>query len=191
MNPLVINSNTGSTTQFGFKAIFDIFNSRLSIDVSELTIGTYTSIAFSVKDGFGNELNTNPILTGSTTLIYIDIPSGAFKFAEYTIEGVLTDTDAKTYTIEVKKDVCKPNGINNDVIKGVFSHTAECKKPQLTINDNTVYVYNGKTLLSKDKKYAIRLPNQELETIKNISATPIVMTELYSGDYLVKGYTEA
>ena len=191
MNPLSINSTTGTTTQFGFKATFDFFNALLTIDVTDLTVGTYTDIAFSVLDGYGNEINLNAPLSGATKSIEIDLPSGDHKYAQYKIVGTLTDTDAKVYNIEVEKELCKPANSNDDVVKGKFEHTADCKAPLMTIKDATTYVYDYKSPSDKTKNFAIRLPNQDLETIKGISATPIQMTSLYSGDYLVKGYTDA
>lgn len=203
MNPAIIN--TTNVQQFGFKSIFDLENSKLTLDITSLTIfkpGGETAIVginFEVRDPSGIFLSTIDFPsvdidpgTGQTTY-EIPLTNSASKYGWYFIKGVLREANGTDYSIEVEKNICQPKGIKKGLVEGKLEAKADCTIPRILITEATNMAYLGSEPFSFVKDGKLYYPHGTLDPV-TFTYTPLMVMgsgKVYTGDYTVRNKTTA
>jgi hypothetical protein len=206
MNPASIN--TTNVLQFGYRAIFDLENARLILDIANLTIfkaGGETSIQginFSVIDPSGIpisvvdfpnvDLSPDDIGDGVTTY-NVQLSNSPSQYGWYIIKGVLREADGHEYSVEVSKEICIPKDIKKGIVPGKFEHLTDCTVPKLTILESTNLAYKGKEPETVYKDGKLYYPAGTLNPV-SFTYTPfniIGSGKVYTGDYTIRNKTTA
>lgn len=206
MNPAIIN--TTNVQQFGFTATFDLENSKLILDIANLTVfnaggsSNIQGVNFSVIDPSGIPLSVidfpnvdidpNDINSGNTTY-EVQLTNSASQYGWYTITGVLREADSHNYSIEVQKNICMPKGIKNGLVPGKFENMADCTIPKISVVETTNMAYQSLSPIQVIKNGQFYYPAGTLSNL-SFTYTPfdvIGSGKVYTGDYLVRNKTTA
>lgn len=178
-NPSYIN--TTNVNQFGFTTVFDAYAKTVTFDISDLTTfksggaSNITSIVFTVTNSNGSTYTgtINPSVS-LNPLVISGLDGGQLFFGQYTIDAVLTEANALTYTNQVKPIVCADNRLNyRNYIEACIEANTDCASATLTIKDLTNKQYAGLSPKENSTTYdvAIIYPKNYLAQ-KNITFLP-------------------
>jgi hypothetical protein len=198
MNP--ISAVSSNVIQFGFSTTFDLENGKIIFDITEYTIyapggiGNVVGVNFEVVDPAGSQLSVidfpnvdiNPNEGPQTYEVALNNSPSMYGY--YYIRGVLQEVDGRQFGIELKKNVCKPEGIKDGVVPGKFKDTVDCTIPRISISEVTNMVYQSKNPQEVVKNGVLYYPPGTLPALA-FDYTPFEVIgsgNVYTGDYTVR-----
>lgn len=198
MPSVVINS--GNIGTFYWKATLDIYQRKMTFDISGTTYqgagqAAVLGVAFAVQDQDGVDLAiinwASPQIPGpiSTATWVLDLSNVnyAFLFQNYKITAAIQDAGGIVYTAPtIYKTVCMPVGLTESgYVPGIFKLTPNCPANVLTVNEFTLLVYNGKKPQSVAKAGTLNYPTGTIAAV-NFTGTPFNNNQVYTGAYQVR-----
>lgn len=207
MNPTGVNS--ANVDNFGFTAIFQLFQKNIHFDFSVLT--TFVSgqaanvqgIYIGVTDPTGIAIKTidltTPDVTPTGSLLFDQaLPSAIFQFGWYILTAQLKDQDGTITTITLKKNVCMPTDFNTSgklagQVCGQMTALINCYTPSINISEETCFTYNSQAPTSLIKNGNLYFPQGTISP-NPFTFTPFAIIgagQVYTGDYLLKNISTA
>lgn len=188
---------SANIVQFGFQATFDLDQKKIHFDISEDTIfqegmiGNVPGVCFLITGPGGLPILTPdftaPAIVPSAGSTYdIDLPGDYNLFGFYSIQGQIKDEDGTIYsTLLITKEICKPEGYNNNYVPGSVSIQPDLGVPQILISETTNLTYKGNAPATISKTGTLSFPAATLSDL-SITYTPIMIT---AGSVLTGRYT--
>lgn len=196
--------NSGTITNFGWSANFDILNRRITFSLLPFTTGQNLAnrpVAFSVVDSDGVTLASINFATpqipnaGTTTSWVLDLSSVNFPFLfqTYAMYAAIQDVGGQVYqTNVVYPTICQPNNLTDSgYVPGLFQIIPDCINSVLTVKEITQLVYNSLAPFGVPTKTGVlSYPTGTISAV-NFSNTPFSNNVIYTGQYNIACTTVA
>lgn len=203
MNP--INVNSANIVNFGYKAIFELFEKVIHFDITDIATfvsgndGNVQGVYFKVVDPTGITIKdfdyTTPDIDVTDVLTFdVTIPSSVFGFGWYTLTGQIKDADDTLYTVTVRKNVCMPADFTTKgYIEGQMTSLINCYTPSIKISEETNFSYLQAGPSSIVKSGNLYFPQGTVNAVP-FTFTPFAIIgagQVYTGAYLLKNTSTA
>lgn len=203
MPQITVGSTNIST--FGWSAVVDIFNRKITFSVLPFTTGSgliNTKVSFSVVDQDGLVLASidftnaaNYINSGVATTWVLDLSNSPFifLFQAYTIIGAIQDQGGiVSQTTPVIATVCQPNNLQDGgYVPSDFCINQDCVNNFLTVKELTLFIYdNLQPVTPPTKTGTLNYPVGTLAAVP-FTGTPFQNTPIYTGHYTISCTTVA
>jgi hypothetical protein len=199
--PKLIITNSANLTQFEAKVTFDNTINKVVIDTTGLVLTGVYSALVKVTAPDGSLLTTNSsTLTNLSTVLQLNMPSLPYRFGAYQFEFTITDALGVVNKLTSLFDMCRPDAEFKDGNLPLnIDGNANCITPNIIVNDNTKYIYKGKTpyqpitsvASNPSKTVTLYFPQETgISPIVGVF-TPMSTNNVYTGDYKVSAVSDA